>query len=72
MNENIYHYCSVDTLEKILANRTIRFSRFDKMDDQTETVGLPEMLKKNVLLIMLGCRWERKNTTMGNVCSKRC
>lgn len=50
MNENIYHYCSVDTLEKILANRTIRFSRFDKMDDQTETVGLPEMLKKTYFL----------------------
>lgn len=52
MNEKIYHYCSIDTLEKILTNRTIRFSRFDNMDDQTETSGLPEMLKK---LYFLSC-----------------
>ncbi|ACU07545.1 hypothetical protein FIC_01095 [Flavobacteriaceae bacterium 3519-10] len=50
MAEKIFHYCTIDTLEKILTNKTIRFSRFDLMDDQTETDGLPEMLKKNYFL----------------------
>ena len=44
------HYTSIDTLDKILESRRIRFSRFDKMDDTTETEGLPEMLKKSYFL----------------------
>ena len=48
--EKVYHYCSIDTLQKILSNKTIRFGRFDLMDDQTETHGLPEMLKKKYFL----------------------
>ncbi len=50
MPEKIFHYCTIDTLEKILANKTIRFSRFDRMDDQTETDGLPEILKKKYFI----------------------
>lgn len=47
---HVYHYCSIDTLEKILNYKTIRFGRFDLMDDKTETHGLPEMLKKKYFL----------------------
>lgn len=50
MPEKIYHYCSIETLEKILRYKTIRFTRFDLMDDRTETDGLPEMLKKKYFL----------------------
>ena len=32
----LYHYTSVDTLELILKNRTIRFNTLDKMDDPEE------------------------------------
>lgn len=46
----IYHYCSIDTLGLILKYKTIRFSRLDKMDDQTETLGFPSMLKQKYFL----------------------
>ena len=32
----LYHYASLDTLALILHNRTIRFSRLDKVDDLQE------------------------------------
>ena len=32
----IYHYTSIDTLELILKNRTIRFNRTDRVDDKDE------------------------------------
>lgn len=48
--ETLKHYTSIDTLEKILESRRIRFSRFDKMDDQTEIEGLPELIKKSYFL----------------------
>lgn len=48
--KKIYHYCSIDTLEKIINYKTLRFGRFDLMDDQTETAGLPEILKKRYYL----------------------
>lgn len=32
----LYHYASLDTLALILHNRTIRFSRLDKVDDPQE------------------------------------
>lgn len=32
----IYHYTSVDTLEKILQTKTIRFNRLDCVDDVME------------------------------------
>lgn len=48
--DTLKHYTSIDTLEKILKSRRIRFSRFDKMDDTTETEGLPELLKKSYFL----------------------
>lgn len=50
MKEKIYHYTDIPTLALILKNKTIRFKRFDLMDDRTETDGLPEMLKKNYFL----------------------
>ena len=41
----IYHYTSIETLELILKNRTIRFNRSDKVDDpdeiELEVNGLP-------------------------------
>lgn len=48
--DTLKHYTSIDTLEKILESKRIRFSRFDNMDDQTETEGLPSLLKKNYFL----------------------
>lgn len=36
MLNRIYHYTSVDTLEKILRNQTIRFNRLDCVDDVQE------------------------------------
>lgn len=48
--KTVFHYCSIETLEKILEYKTIRFRRFDLMDDQTETHGLPEMIKKSYFL----------------------
>lgn len=48
--EKVYHYTSIENLKLILQNNTIRFTRFDLMDDQTETEGLPNMLKKSYLL----------------------
>lgn len=50
MIKKIYHYTDITTLGLILKNKTIRFKRFDLMDDRTETDGLPEMLKKNYFL----------------------
>ena len=32
----IYHYTSINALEKILSNRTIRFTRLDSVDDKEE------------------------------------
>ena len=34
----IYHYTSIDTLEKIIKNKTIRFTRLDKVDDPEESI----------------------------------
>lgn len=33
----IYHYTSIDTLELILKNQTIRFNRLDRVGDLTES-----------------------------------
>jgi hypothetical protein len=38
----LHHYTSINTLALILANRKIRFSRLDKVDDLTETTFLPK------------------------------
>lgn len=46
----VYHYTSIKTLGLILKNRKIRFTRFDLLDDQTETEGLPELLQKRYFL----------------------
>lgn len=48
--ERVYHYTSIEVLKLILQNSTIRFNRFDLMDDLTETEGLPIELKKNYFL----------------------
>lgn len=50
MIDKVFHYTSISTLKKILENKTIRFSRFDQMDDKTETEGLPEDMKLNFFL----------------------
>lgn len=50
MINKVFHYTSIDTLEEILRNQTIRFSRFDQMDDKTETQGLPENMRLNYFL----------------------
>ena len=34
----IYHYTSIDTLALILLNKTIRFNRLDKVDDEEESI----------------------------------
>jgi len=34
--KNLFHYTSIDTLEKILANRTLRFGRLDQVNDAEE------------------------------------
>ena len=36
MVEYLYHYTTVDTLELILKNKTIRFNPLTKMDDNLE------------------------------------
>lgn len=33
----IYHYTSIDTLEKVLKNKSIRFNRLDNVDDMMES-----------------------------------
>lgn len=38
----IHHYTSIENLALILSNRTIRFSRIDKVDDLKEVDGLPQ------------------------------
>lgn len=37
----IYHYTSIDTLEKILSNRTIRFNNLNNVDDLEERFYSP-------------------------------
>ena len=34
----IYHYTTIDALAMILSNRSIKFSRLDKVDDMEERV----------------------------------
>lgn len=50
MNKILHHYTSIETLKKILENKTLRFTRFDLMDDKTETDGLPENIKESYFL----------------------
>lgn len=42
----IFHYTNVETLRKILENRTLRFSRVDVMDDAQEAKAFPGELAK--------------------------
>jgi len=42
----IYHYTSLDTLELILTNRTLRFTRIDRLDDGMEAATFPGDLSK--------------------------
>lgn len=42
----IFHYTNLDTLEKILTNRTLRFSRVDTFDDGQEARAFPGELAK--------------------------
>ena len=37
MEKYIYHYTSVDSVRKILTNKTIRLNRLDRVDDRTES-----------------------------------
>mgnify|MGYP004540154333 CR=1 FL=1 len=41
----LYHYTSIDTLIKILENKTIRFTRLDKLNDPLEGFCANEMVK---------------------------
>lgn len=38
MKEKLYHYCSINTLELILKNQTIRFSSLGTVDDMEESL----------------------------------
>lgn len=58
--ERVYHYTSIEVLKLILQNSTIRFRRFDLMDDQTETEGLPNILKKKYFLSCWVCDEKEK------------
>lgn len=39
MTEHLYHYTTIETLEKILSNRTIRFNSLDNLDDLDEGIS---------------------------------
>lgn len=45
----IYHYTSLDTLSKILANRTLRFTNMDNLNDKSEYRYGVELLKNKIL-----------------------
>lgn len=38
MTDNLYHYCSIETLELILKNNTFRFSSLGIVDDMEEAL----------------------------------
>lgn len=45
-NENIfYHYCSLDTLHKIIEGKTIRLSNIDRMNDSNEGKDIEKFVK---------------------------
>lgn len=45
-NENIfYHYCSLDTLHKIIEGKTIRLSNIDRMNDSNEGKDIEKFAK---------------------------
>lgn len=45
----IYHYTSLDTLSKILANCTLRFTNMDNLNDKSEYRYGVELLKNKIL-----------------------
>lgn len=40
----LYHYCSIDTLIKIVTNKTLRLSNVFKMNDYSEVIHLLDYL----------------------------
>lgn len=56
----IYHYTSIESLALILKNKTIRFSRLDKVDDIEESCYLSGPTKTNIgQYIFVSC-WTRE------------
>ena len=46
----IHHYTDIDTLALILANRTIRFNRLDRVDDTTEAKAFSKVGTNNIAI----------------------
>lgn len=57
----LYHYTSIDTLEKILSNQTFRFTNMKDLNDSTEYSYGVNLLKKSVL------EFEKRNGIMDEI-----
>lgn len=56
---SLFHYTSVDTLEKIITNKSIRFNRLDKVNDPEE--ALTANLENANTLVFVSC-WNDEKT----------
>lgn len=60
--ESLFHYTSVNTLEKIIANKSIRFNRLDKVNDPEE--ALTANLENANTLVFVSCWNDERNESI--------
>lgn len=49
-HEKLYHYTNFEALKKILANRSLRATRLDKVDDKTENERIDDFWKNKLFV----------------------
>ncbi|MCP1145787.1 DUF2971 domain-containing protein [Lysinibacillus endophyticus] len=59
---SLFHYTSVDTLEKIITNKSIRFNRLDKVNDPEE--ALTANLENANTLVFVSCWDDERNESI--------
>lgn len=62
MGKVVYHYCSVDTFEKIISNSTLRFRNISHMNDGLEGIWIAKLLSEYCELYTRN--WVKNNKTI--------
>ena len=66
MDKYIYHYTTVDSVKKILTNKTIRLNRLDRVDDKTESESFRNVNLAKYLFISSWTKEDDENLSLWN------
>ena len=66
MDKYIYHYTTVDSVKKILTNKTIRLNRLDRVDDKTESESFRNVNLAKYLFVSSWTKEDDENLSLWN------